>query len=517
MKRKHSSAQRALNSIWVLLTILLLIIAFYFQWQHYRIKQQEQLKVIANQLEVKLDHLIDTILHAGYSMPLYGRELKECQHDLLPILRRLNFNNSGISGAVIIDKNNKIICSTTGLEHPLPTPTSHYPALYGPITLEMRKPSLLLEQQLGEYYLGIYILESYFEDLIKSASSKDKLVAIYDDQQQKTLFKVGNHSLLLNQSNLNSLNTTSTPLLNVHNLRVVIAASPLQINSDFILQELPLTLVISLISFLLYYKFRAMLNNRYSLHYALANALKQNHFQPMYQPIRNDAENRYCGAEVLLRWQTDLNEIIMPDTFIEDAEKSGIIVPITLQLIEKTFHQSHDFLKRHPDFHLAFNLSASHFSDIDFFTKFFELCTDFKIPATQIMLELTERELLDQDNSQLVIIMKDLRAKGYSLAIDDFGTGHASIKYLQHFPFNYLKIDKIFVQAIGTGAITETLNQAIIHLAKCLDLKIIAEGVETTGQIDFLRKKQVIFMQGWYFEKALSYEHLLRVVEGGSG
>ncbi len=113
--------------------------------------------------------------------------------------------------------------------------------------------------------------------------------------------------------------------------------------------------------------------------------------------------------------------------------------------------------------------------------------------------------------------MHDLRIRGYSLAIDDFGTGHASIQYLQHFPFNYLKIDKIFIQAIGTGAITETLNQAIIHLAHHMELNIIAEGVETEEQLQFLLKNRINFMQGWYFAKALSYEYLVRMIEGGLG
>lgn len=110
--------------------------------------------------------------------------------------------------------------------------------------------------------------------------------------------------------------------------------------------------------------------------------------------------------------------------------------------------------------------------------------------------------------------MLELRNTGYSLAVDDFGTGHASISYLQHFPFNYLKIDKLFIQAIGTKAITESLNATIIHMAKDLKLHIIAEGVETAEQVEYLKKNEVYILQGWYFSKALSIEQLVDLLQG---
>ena len=203
----------------------------------------------------------------------------------------------------------------------------------------------------------------------------------------------------------------------------------------------------------------------------------------------------------------------MPDLFIEEAEDSGLIVPITLQLVEKTFHQCQDLLQGHPYFHLAFNLSAIHFLDKTFFDKFYELCHVYQINPEQIILELTERRLFDQNDKQSLLIMEEARQKGFSLAIDDFGTGHASINYLQHLPFNYLKIDKQFIQAIGTGAITETLNQAIINMAGTLNLAIIAEGVETVEQYEYLRQQKVDYIQGWYCAKAMSVEHLILVIQ----
>src|SRR5690606_26155203 len=121
-----------------------------------------------------------------------------------------------------------------------------------------------------------------------------------------------------------------------------------------------------------------------------------------------------------------------------------------------------------------------------FFPKFYKLMEQYCISPTKITFEITERDLLDIKNNVYIDRMRELRNAGYSLAIDDYGTGHSSISYLQHYPFNYLKIDKLFIHAIGTGAITEKLNDTIIHLAKKIKLTIIAEGIETIEQFNFL-------------------------------
>ena len=201
----------------------------------------------------------------------------------------------------------------------------------------------------------------------------------------------------------------------------------------------------------------------------------------------------------------------MPDLFIEEAENSQLIIPITLQLIDKAFFECEAYLHENNDFYFSFNFSAMHFKNADFLKDFHRLCLKHQISSHQIMIELTERQLLNQDDMDLVKCLKELRQGGFRIAIDDFGTGHASISYLQNFPFNYLKIDQSFIQAIGTGAITETLNEAIIHLAKQLQLNIIAEGVETSLQVDYLKSHQVQLMQGWYFSHPLTAEKLMEV------
>jgi c-di-GMP phosphodiesterase len=510
--RRHRNTQWAFTLMWLIFTILLLVIMLHYQWNLYHLQQRKLLQQSANQIEQRFDSLIDAFLHDIYSLPLYGRELKTCKDDLLPILQSLPNKNSAVLGVVLSDNKNKIICSTLERKYLLSSLPEQEPSLYGPIAIGTQ-PVFLLQQRLGEYYLGVYILERVFFDIFRNNLGKGQLISLYKINSHKNTLLVGDANLM----GYLGAEKVKAQIKNLADYDISITMMPLKPNSDFLYHELPFILAILVISLILYFKFRSVLNNRFSLHYALTNALKNNHFQPRYQPVKDNIKNNFCGAEVLLRWQTDTDEMIMPDTFVSDAEKSGLIVPITLQLIEKSFIQCSDFLKARPDFHLAFNLSANHFIDDNFFSQFYKLCASYGISARQIMIELTERQLLDQDDLTIVQKMNDLRLRGYSLAIDDFGTGHASIKYLQHFPFNYLKIDKIFIQAIGTGAITETLNQAIIHLASCLRLNIIAEGVETVEQLDYLLKRKIQFVQGWYFARAMDYEQLIQVVNGDSG
>ncbi|MGL5743017.1 MAG: EAL domain-containing protein [Legionella sp.] len=182
--------------------------------------------------------------------------------------------------------------------------------------------------------------------------------------------------------------------------------------------------------------------------------------------------------------------------------------------IEIAFKETKEILTDIPTFHLAFNICALHFTDEKFFPKLYTLMEHYSIDPNQILFEVTERYLLDEHNEIFMKRMQELRNTGYSLAVDDYGTGHSSIRYLQHFPFNYLKIDKLFIRTIGTKAITETLNDAIIHLAKKINITIIAEGVETNEQVSYLLHNEVRYLQGWYFSKALSMQQLMDLLKG---
>jgi sensor c-di-GMP phosphodiesterase-like protein len=278
------------------------------------------------------------------------------------------------------------------------------------------------------------------------------------------------------------------------------------IKKNLLLNELLVLIAYVLASLLLYHFINHNRFKDYSINRMMRLALKNNRFYPIYQPIFDHQNQRFCGVELLLRCEDREGNIIMPDSFIEQAESNGLIVPISLQVIETAFQDFSELLNTTADFYLSINLSMVHFKVPHFFEQLDTLRAYYAIQSKHLVFEVTERELLNINDALLTSKMKTLRDAGFSMAVDDFGTGHASISYLRHFPFNYLKIDKLFIHAIGTHAITESLNDAIIKMAQGLDLTIIAEGVETQEQIDYLVSNKVRYLQGWYFSKGVSID-----------
>lgn len=243
-----------------------------------------------------------------------------------------------------------------------------------------------------------------------------------------------------------------------------------------------------------------------SIEAELKRGLKNQQFIPHYQVVKDLNNNQYCGVECLMRWQINKRELVFPDFFIPAAEKSGLIMPMTKQLIDQIFADLGNYANQNAHFHIAINLSPQHFQDEQTFKLIQQHCRNYQLKPQQIILELTEQELMSQDNTKAIALMHSLRQQGFSLALDDFGTGYSSISYLKQFPFDYLKIDRQFVMAIGSGAITEQLAKSMIDLAKNLNLKIIAEGIESKEHEAYLKNYNVEYGQGWLYSKALDYQ-----------
>ncbi|KTC69299.1 Rtn protein [Legionella birminghamensis] len=501
---RYSSFFTKFTILWLVFGLIVLIGTFYYQWQQLHIQHQNKLTDEAGEITKNLDNFIYRNLDEfGNLSSSFGFNF--CQ-DLTPKLIEKLYNNPSVS-AVIISNNNRIVCSTIKQAINLPQPVHYSLSLTGPYTLGTgMSNAFLIQQQMGAYSLGLLVLDKVINNFIEQQNHSFYRIALYDNDSRHMLTEVGIQNKIQNSI------VFKKNLTNANNILLVFTAKPVKISNFFVLKALIINLSLLLLLLLLYFYFSHLINHRLSLSYALNNAIRSQHFHPVYQPIWHAQQGKFSGAEVLIRWKTAAQEIIMPDFFIEEAERSGLIIPITWQLIERALSETSELLNEYPDFHLAFNLSARHFNHPYFFSEFYGFCKTNKIRPQQLILELTEREFLDKDNPQIIRQMQELKNLGFSIAIDDFGTGHASINYLQHFPFDYLKIDKLFIQAIGTGAITETLNHAIINLANTLELTIIAEGVETKEQYDFLVSKEVNWMQGWYFAKAMTLDELLSLI-----
>lgn len=258
---------------------------------------------------------------------------------------------------------------------------------------------------------------------------------------------------------------------------------------------------------LLAFALRRMINYNTTMRHLLRQALKFGELSLAYQPIVALADGRWVGAEALMRWRRPNGEVIPPDVFIPIAEKSGLMPAIREYLIRTFEHDAPALFQQHPDFHIALNFCAEDFCTGNLASRL-QLALDRSgAKPHNLQAEVTERLFMHMEDACPSI--GALRKLGVAVALDDFGTGFSSLSYLNRMAFDYLKIDKSFVSTIDTEAVTSKVVDHIIEMAKSLDMHMIAEGVETTAQADYLSAHGVQLAQGWLYAKALPMEKLL--------
>ncbi|MGL6246526.1 EAL domain-containing protein [Pseudomonas sp.] len=235
----------------------------------------------------------------------------------------------------------------------------------------------------------------------------------------------------------------------------------------------------------------------------LQRALEAAEFVPYFQPVVHGDTKTWSGAEVLMRWNHPQEGLVRPDLFIPFAEHSGLIVPMTRSLMRQTAALLAPAVSSFgAPFHIGINITASHCKDLDLIEDCREFLGAFTPGAVHLVLELTERELIEP-TAITYQLFEQLRALGVRIAIDDFGTGHSSLGYLRQFNVDFLKIDQSFVAMIGADALSRHILDSIIELSAKLDLGIVAEGVETEEQSDYLAAHGVNFLQGYLFGRPM--------------
>lgn len=253
----------------------------------------------------------------------------------------------------------------------------------------------------------------------------------------------------------------------------------------------------------------------YSLDEDIRIGIEGNEFIAYGQRIIDLEHNSVSGMEILVRWFHPTEGIIRPDLFIPHAERSGMIIPMTKSL----FHQVANYINNSyvPDgFYFSFNITAKHCTDMELYDDCMMFLESTKGKNISLVLELTEREMIPQ-NEKIHELFKKLNDAGVRIAIDDFGTGHSSLSYLYNQNISVLKLDQSFVANIDTDAVSGILIDSIIELAHNLSLKIIAEGIENKAQSIYLKKKGVTFAQGYLYGKPQPVDELLSSLRKGSG
>lgn len=235
-------------------------------------------------------------------------------------------------------------------------------------------------------------------------------------------------------------------------------------------------------------------------------AMRQRQFFNVYQPIIDARDGSLMGVEVLIRWQHPVAGLINPAEFIPMMESTGVIVPLTVLQMEQAEKELEPLLALYPSLYLSLNVSAQHLNSSAFVSHLLH----HKRHLPGLHIEITESEIMEHNNPVIMATLQQLRQQKVAIAIDDFGTGYSSLGYLQSLPVNTLKVDRSFVATIGTGSVNAPVLEAIIHLSQNLDIDIIAEGVETRQQAEWLLRHGVWRHQGWLYSRAERVDALLR-------
>jgi sensor c-di-GMP phosphodiesterase-like protein len=242
----------------------------------------------------------------------------------------------------------------------------------------------------------------------------------------------------------------------------------------------------------------------------LRSAARHNDFFVEYQPVVDLSNRRCVGAEALVRWRRG-EAIISPGSFIPLAEESGVITLVTQSVLRTVARDLPRFLELNPDFRVAINLTATDLRSPSTIPALEELLRNSGASVRNVVIEVTEHSFLQDPGTRAII--SEMRGLGIHIAMDDFGTGYSSLSCIQRLALDALKIDKAFVEAIGTEGATSEVVSLIIKMAHSLNLAIVAEGVETESQCRFLQSQGVRFGQGWLFGRPQHVSDLCRELQ----
>jgi len=254
---------------------------------------------------------------------------------------------------------------------------------------------------------------------------------------------------------------------------------------------------------------------RQSIEGSLRRALERQEFAVHYQPKINLNTGLISGAEALLRWTHPTRGTVSPAQFIPVAEDCGLILPIGNWVLRAACTQARTWMEAGlPLGAIGVNISAVEFRNEGFLEGVFTILKDTGLDPKFLELELTESVLMKRPEST-ASILRALRAEGVRVAVDDFGTGYSSLSYLQKFSIDALKIDQSFVRRITTAPDETTIVTAVISMARSLKLRVVAEGVETLKELEFLQAHQCDEAQGYYFSRPVPPEQFAQLLETG--
>jgi diguanylate cyclase (GGDEF) domain len=260
------------------------------------------------------------------------------------------------------------------------------------------------------------------------------------------------------------------------------------------------------------YSFNQKLTEKIEMQSELRKAMERNEFVLFYQAQMDLDTKQVVGFEALIRWEHPTKGLIYPDEFIYIAEETGLIVPIGKWVLYTACKQLKQWSEDFPDLTMAVNLSARQFRDKDLVKLVYDVIEETGINPHKLELEITETIALD-DLEYTVATIHELKKIGVSFSLDDFGTGYSSMNYLKRLPVSNLKIDRSFLNTVMEDKSDQKIIQAIITLARNLDLYVVAEGVESSEQEVFLREANCNKAQGYLYSRPVPKEKAFKFLQ----
>jgi EAL domain-containing protein (putative c-di-GMP-specific phosphodiesterase class I) len=252
---------------------------------------------------------------------------------------------------------------------------------------------------------------------------------------------------------------------------------------------------------------QAAIESRSQMELALRDGLQNDEFQLFYQP-QIDQQGKIIGAEALLRWLPPDKPPISPVQFIPLAEETGLIIPLGQWVMQTACAQLAAW-SSHPEtrqLQISINVSARQFRQQDFVVQVFDVLKHTGINPGLLKLELTESVVLE-NVEDVITKMEQIKAFGVTFSLDDFGTGFSSLSYLKRLPLDEVKIDQSFVRDITTDPSDAAIVRAIIAMSQSLGIQVVAEGVETEAQLQFLKENECTNFQGFLFSEPIRIEN----------
>lgn len=514
----HKLRSRLLVAGGITCALLALMLAFFLH-NNGRDKDVSRItELLFDELSVQVTAVMDEARGtlAAYNNATFG----PCNVGAVEAMRRLIYTNVYVKDLAITDGNGNILCNASGFEQ----------------TVRMRAdPQTLLED--GFSVQAVQVEAAQFEGLtISRTLGPDRRLsalvlsnALLSARGQRVVLEGGfallslsdgtdvgrypatrltapNHSA--NQG-FETVEKNLTPLPLKLKLYVSHATLDKLVDSG---SPVPFILGAVLLGALSFVAFLYVSTHRETQLSELEHALEKREFIAYYQPIVNMRTGEFVGCEALIRWRKPDGTIIPPGVFIQQAEMSGLAVPMTVVLMDRIRKDLEVFYALHPTLKVGINLFSDHFNRRQTAQEVDDVFGPSGINFDQLTFEVTERLPLTSSTKAKRVI-RDLQELGCKVALDDVGTGHNGLQYLMELGVDTIKIDKLFVDGVSQSGFSETIIEALVKLAADMHMGVIAEGVESSDQMTKLKDLGIDMAQGYLFSKPLPPEEYLRILD----